>query len=102
MTKILLIVVALAACGGSKKDTNPVGGPGEPAYKTKQQRYAGQAPEIFVRRNGRLDLRDHGRFLAMPRSHETANISRREPRDFELLVITAEDPDQSPTGRFSA
>lgn len=31
MTKILLIVVALAACGGSKKDTNPVGGPGEPA-----------------------------------------------------------------------
>ncbi len=32
MTKLLLLVVALAACGGSKKaDTSPVGGPGEPA-----------------------------------------------------------------------
>lgn len=32
MTKLLVVlVVALAACGGSKKDTSPVGGPGEPA-----------------------------------------------------------------------
>lgn len=31
MTKLLVLVIALAACGGSKKDTSPVGGPGEPA-----------------------------------------------------------------------
>jgi len=32
MTKLrIVLVLALVACGGSKKDTNPVGGPGEPA-----------------------------------------------------------------------
>lgn len=43
MTKIALLVVALAACGGSKKDTSPVGGPGEPAIDPTVPSWAPQS-----------------------------------------------------------
>lgn len=99
MTKLLVLVVALAACGGSsKKDTSPVGGPGEPAIDPTVPSWAPPSCTTYqkaVFQAINCDAMDKGKRDEIQTAYNSASESWKVEKDADATRI--EEVNQSCT-----
>jgi len=91
MTKLrIALVVALVACGGSKKDTNPVGGPGEPAIDPTLPSWAPASCTTYqkaVFQAINCDAMDKGKRDEIKDSYNAASVNWKQENEADAAKI---------------